>query len=170
MSCPRGDQDMPADPQLAVDFEGIRAYEPGKPVKGVNPEMSVARLLFCWHRVREGSFESDEFRPFDADIALDAVTAHPLDTVDPLRAADQHLLRIASPQRAGSAEWAVIDDSYRPASRARTGARHLGGRAAANNNQIIAVVHRVAPSMEATGSPAKGPGAPGPDCENRPRA
>src|SRR5260370_482097 len=100
---------MPADPQLAVDLEGIRAYEPGKPVKGVNPEMSVARLLFCWHRVREGSFECDEFRPFDADIALDAVTAHPSDAVDPLRAADQHLLRIASPQRARSAEWAVID-------------------------------------------------------------
>src|SRR5260370_35024532 len=136
---------MPADPQLAVDLEGIRGYEPGQPVKGLKPEMSVARLLFCWYRVREGSFECDEFRPFDADIALDAVTAHPSDAVDPLRAADQHLLRIASPQRAGSAEWAVIDDSYRPASRACTGARHLGARAPARNNQILAVLHRCLP-------------------------
>jgi hypothetical protein len=72
-----------------------------------------------------------------------AMPAHTARGVDRLSAADQHLLRIAAPQRTGTAERPVIDDRNFPAGGADPRTRHLGRRAGADNHKIIRLCHLV---------------------------
>jgi hypothetical protein len=95
------------------------------------------------------ALKGDKLGPANPELASDAPAAHALCHVDRLGAADQHFLRIAATQGAGSAERQMIHKGNRPSRRAHTKARHLRGRAAADDGEIVdfAFAHLRSPSL-----------------------
>jgi hypothetical protein len=97
----------------------------------------VSLFLLPRDGIGEGTLEGDELGPANPELAANAPAAHAPRHVDRLGAADQHFFRIAATQRTGSAERQMIDDGNRPSRSAHTKARHLRGRAAADDDEIV---------------------------------
>src|SRR5262249_25886949 len=72
----------------------------------------------------------------------DSVSPHARSGVHCFGAANEHLLRVAPPERARSTKRSVVDDRYTPACGAHLGARDLRRSAGADDYQVIGVVHK----------------------------
>src|SRR5207253_3851590 len=116
-------------------------------VKGTDALFRVAMFLLLPDGIGEGTLEGDELGPSNPELAGDAPAAHAPGHIDRLCAADQHLFRIAAAQRTGSPEGQVIYDRNRPSRCAHTRARHLCGRAAADDGELVgfSVAHARSP-------------------------
>jgi len=136
-SSTRGDQHMPSLNGLSADRDRVSPGEASFAVKRIDAAFRVSPLMIGRYGIGESAFEGNQLPPVDPEIAGHAAAAHVPGHVDRFGTADQHLLRIAAAQGAGSAERKVIDDRNRPSGRTHTEARHLRGCAAANDNEIV---------------------------------
>ena len=118
-------------------------------VKGIDAPFREAIFLLLRDGIGEGTLEGYELGPANPKLAGDTPAADAPGHVDRLGAADQHFFRIAAAQRAGSAERQMIDDANRPSRCAHPKARHLRGRAAADDGEIVdfAFAHLRSPSL-----------------------
>ena len=144
-----GDQHMLGLKDLPVDLDRGRSGKARLAVKGIDAPFREAMFLLLRDGIGEGTLEGDEIGPANPDLAGDAPAAHAPGHVDRLCAADQHLFWIAAAQSTGSPERPVVDDRNRPSRRPHTGARHLRGRAAADDGEIVgfAFAHGRSPSL-----------------------
>lgn len=145
----RGDHHVPGLKILAGNVDRRRAGETRGAVQIIDAALGQAVFLLGRHRIGEATLEGDEIGPAYLKIAGHAPAAHGPGHVDRLGAADQHLFRITAAQRAGAAEWQMIDDGDRPSGGAHTRAGDLRGRTAADDNQIVALarVHEPARAL-----------------------
>src|SRR5207237_2990219 len=108
----RRDEEVAALECRAIDAHHVSVSEPGTTVEGVDALLGVVVLTLMRNRIGERALEGDQLRPVDPDITGHAAAAHAPHAVQRLGTGDQHLLRIAAPQRTGAAEWSEIDDRY----------------------------------------------------------
>ncbi len=143
------DEHMPGLQRLLVHPDGIPPGEASLPVKRVDAVFGISPLVIGRYGIGESPFEGDQLRPANPEFSGHAPAAHAPGHVDRLGAADQHLLRVAPAQGAGSAEREVIDDRNRPSRRAHAEARYLRGRTAANDEEIegFASAHLASPCL-----------------------
>jgi hypothetical protein len=132
-----GDQHMPGLKDLPVDLDRSLSGKARLAVKGIDAPFREAMFLLLRDGIGEGTLESDELAPANFEFASDAPAVHALCHVDRFGTADQHFFRIAAAQRTSSAERQMIGDCNRPSRRADTKARHLRGRAAADDGEIV---------------------------------
>jgi hypothetical protein len=106
-------------------------------VKSINALCGVVGLLLLRHRISEGAFEGDEFRPTDPKFARNSAPLHPVCSINGLGTTDEHFLGITSTQCTSSAERAMVHDSHRPARLSDPRAHDLSGGARSNHHQIV---------------------------------
>lgn len=126
------------DDAATLKFETVRSCEAGMLVVGVDAFCGVVLQLFARDGPREGALELHEVAPLDVRaVRRDTVPAHAADVVHDLRTRNQHLLRIATSQGTGAAEWPVVGHcNLLPCSRHSVGRDH-GGCAAADHDEVV---------------------------------
>ena len=114
---------------MVSDRDPVGTDETAEAIVCVDTHVRIMLGLLRGDRVSKASLECHQFRPVQAHISLHAIGMHAADGIDYLFTADEHLLRIASAQRAGSAERSMIDHGDSPAPFADTGDYDLRGGA-----------------------------------------
>lgn len=132
-----GDEGMAGLQGAVANRDPVRRDEAGDAVESVRAELGIAPFLPSRDRIGERPLERDQVRPIDRQSPLDAMPDHARGRIGRLLAAHQHLLRVAAAKRAGSAEWAMIDDRDGPPGGADPADGDLGGRAAADDDQVV---------------------------------
>lgn len=135
--CAGGDEGMAGLQGAVANRDPVRRDEAGDAVESVRAELGIAPFLPSRDRIGERPLERDQVRPIDRQSPLDAMPDHARGRIGRLLAAHQHLLRVAAAKRAGSAERAMIDDRDGPPGGADPADGDLGGRAAADDDQVV---------------------------------
>src|SRR5712671_1488591 len=133
----RCDQHMPGFERLSFYFDRGRCRKSCRPVEGVDAALSVAPLVIGRDRISERPFESDQIGPANRCLTRDAPPAHSASHVHRFRAANEHLLRVATPQGTGAPERQMVDNSDRPSRRPKTRACDLCSGAAADDDETV---------------------------------
>src|SRR5262249_16531031 len=131
------DQDVSSLELLAIDDNHVWTGEAGKPVKGVDAAFGKISFPIAGPTIGEAALEHHQVAPINPGFARDAMPAHASLGVDHLRAADQHLLRIAAAQRASPAKRTVIDQCHGPSCGTHSRACHLRGSARTDDHEIV---------------------------------
>jgi hypothetical protein len=140
-----GDEDVSPGEGLSLHDKGVRAGEADRAIKGFHPRVMVALFLLARHRIGEGALERHQLAPVDAVLAHHPVAAHPARVVDDGRTVAQHLLGVASAQRAGAAIRSAVDHGDALACLADAHGRDPRRGSRADNDQIIGFGHELLP-------------------------
>src|SRR5207245_329890 len=94
----------PSTWSVSGHLERVRAAEASHPVKGIDVLFGKTFLAPPWYGIGKSPPEGNQLFPVDAQVASNAAPMHPTRPIGRFGPAYQHLLGIATAQRAGSAE------------------------------------------------------------------
>src|SRR6185437_72171 len=145
----RGEHDVAGLEPRITHRKLTRASEARHSLKGVDTRLAILARALARHRIGEGAFERDEIGPIDRGLPTNAPIREPPRRPHRLGTRYQHLLGITAAQRTGPAERPEVDDGDAAAGLPHPGGHTRGCGAAANDDEIVALVHASGASQQA---------------------
>jgi hypothetical protein len=156
-----GDQHVVHLVEGAGDVDRRRRGERGGTVEGVDTVRGEFAFCVAGRRVGEAAGVAHEIGPVDRQpVRVDALVTHQVGGVDDLGAPTQDLLRVTAAKRTRAAVWQLVDDRSPPARRGRLVRRRDPSHASADDEQVIANVHRLNTSLSESSGGAPSTSSP----------
>ena len=136
-----GNQNVLRFDNRAFDIECVRSGKPRPPMVRIDALVVVTLLVFFGDRIGKAALEGQETRPLEAGIAFHALVFHAPCVVHRLRAANHHLLRVASSKGAGPAKGSEVHYRDAPSGGAHAHRGDHGGGSGSNDQKIVVLGH-----------------------------